>query len=98
MSKLPYNLSTLAAIGAVKVIVSKYVADNQIVLRQPRDLSRQPSLAPTTFVSYHIYHISIWDLDKGEVTGDCDPTKATEWHMSPKRFRELQELTEDVPS
>lgn len=93
MSKLAYNLGTLAAIGGVRVIVSKYVKDNQIVMRQPRDLSRQPSLAPKTYASFHL---SIWDLDTGEVHGDCDPTKATEWHMSFERFRRIKELCEEA--
>lgn len=90
--KLKYDIPTISLLGAIKVVVSPYVLDDKIIMRGPRDLTRQPSLSPKTYAAYHI---SIWDLETGVVAGDCDPTKATEWHMSAKRFKQLKEMVDD---
>lgn len=83
-SKLEYSHDSLAALGSIKVIVSKYVEDFTIVFRAPKTSNR-----PSTFVSFYT---SIWDLKTGKVHGDLDPSKATEMHMSAKRYDQLKTM------
>jgi hypothetical protein len=71
----------------VKVVVSRYVPDNQIVLRRLK-----PRQSPGVFASYFM---SVWNLETGEIGGDCMPEDATEWHMSAKRFRQLKKMIDD---
>jgi hypothetical protein len=92
MSKLKYNLETIAPLSSVKVIVSKYVPSNQIVMRAPKPAHKRPSLSPEIYVSFFL---SVWDLDTGEIHGDCKPEDATEWHMSPERYKQLQDMLTD---
>lgn len=92
MSKrLKYDVSTIASLGAVKVVVSKYVLDNQIVMRCPKVIKHPES----AFAAFASFHTSIWNLDSGDIAGDCDPTMATEWHMSPYRFNQLKNMVVD---
>ncbi len=59
---------------------------NYIVIR-----ALKPNPAPTTFASYYI---SIWDLDTGKIYGECDISKATEMHLSPKRMAQLRDMVD----
>lgn len=90
-SKAKYNYSTLPSLHGVNVVVSTYVKDNQIVLRAPKK-TRNPNHPYAPFASYHL---SIWDLDKGEVSGDCPLTSATEMHMSPSRYDQMKKMIDE---
>lgn len=89
--KLEHSLDTYLSFKGVKVIVNRYMLDDRIVLRRPKNI-RFPGRA---YEAFAIYHISIWDLDKGEVYGDCNPREATEMHMSPYRFDKLKRMIEE---
>lgn len=84
MKKLKFTAHSLADLYGIKVIVSPHVGDDKIVFRR----DRQP-VRPEVFASYEL---TVWDLRTGDMNGNCDPTKATEMHVSPKRFDEIKRM------
>lgn len=88
MNKLPYNIESLASLGSIKIIVSPFVPDNTIVLKAPKQ-----SYGIRNFASYHV---GIWNLDSGDIAGDCDITKATEMHLSHNRMKQLRSMAEQL--
>jgi hypothetical protein len=79
----PDNLARLGTLhGGMKIIVANFLPDNQMVFRTPK-----PSHRLRNFASFYL---SIWNLDTGKISGDCNPDTAQELHMNSKRFAELK--------
>src|SRR5690242_6238854 len=84
--KMAYTVENMASLTGLKVMVSRYVLDNQIVFK-----GRERQLKPLG-VSWAL---TIWNLDTGEMNGNLDLADATEMHVSPARFKELRDKVID---
>lgn len=91
MSRLKFQPQTFLPLIGVAIKVSDYATDDIIVLRCPKP-KKSTNLLYQPLASFHL---SIWNLKDGSIKGDCPLNKASELHISPKRYDELKRMIDD---